>query len=616
MWRVTAVALFQLVLSCVALAQDVYTGKAFRILGIWNGGYVETSRIQLRDADPDVRRGQLIGAVDAVDVASRSLRIGPLNIDWNEKTEFKGMAKTDLKPAAVVRVTGRKLAQGRWLASSVQATVTPTWPAGQVQITGTVAAASAPIGGERQIDILGVPVRLRGAGYNRVDSLTQRQDTRRPDEPYRIDLAGRPLVITGEYTAEYRERENFGLDDNSRSNLDQEAQIEFFYRYHPYLYFFAEAKGFHEHELRRTDGDERTSDGGFKRGQTWIFFDGLAQNRIGIQLGRQNFKETREWWWDDDLDAARLYFDDGPFHVELGLAKELARESSSEDEIDPQHKGVRRAIAQASWLWASRQALELYALHQNDRSKRDIVGSTVAETTADTSDARLTWLGVRAIGQRSSDQWGSVKYWADWAIVRGRETAYEFSDLGNGRSLVDARTDRDVSGRAFDAGISWQLPVAWEPAISLGYARGSGDADPSGTDHNFRQTGLHNNKARFFGVNRFRYYGELLRPELSNLAVSTLAIGVPFFNRSSVELVHHRYRQVEAADFIRDVRVDADLTGASRDIGSEFDLVFGFRDLARWDFSLIASRFRAGDAYGAHSGERAYLWLFEATFNF
>lgn len=616
MWRITAVFLLQMSLSFAAPAQDAYTGRTFRAIGMWNGSQLEASRIQLRDAEPDVGRAQLTGAIEAMNTAGRSLRIGPLDIDWNDKTEFKGVGKADLKTGAVVRVTGRKIGPRRWLASSIQPGTSGAWPAGQLQVTGAVVAASERIAEERQIDILGVSVRLRGAGYNRVDSLTQRQDTRRPDEPFSIDVAGRPLTITGEYTLDYRERDNFRLDDNSRSNLDQEAQIEFFYRYRPNLYFFAEAKGFHERELRRTDGDDLTSDSGFRRGQMWVFFDGLAQGRVGLQLGRQNFKETREWWWDDDLDAARLYFDDGPLHLELGVAKELARESSSEDGIDPQRKGVRRAIAQASWLWASRQAIEFYALHHDDRSKRDAIGGTVAERASDASDAKLTWLGLRAIGQRATERWGSVKYWADVAVVRGRETAFEFSDLGNGSRRVDARTNRDVSGRAFDAGVSWQLPVALHPALTLGYARGSGDADADGTDHNFRQTGLHNNKARFFGVNRFRYYGELLRPGLSNLTVTTLAVGLPFFNNSSVELVHHRYRQVEASDFLRDVRIDADLTGASRDVGSEVDVVFGFRDLARWDFSLIGSRFKAGDAYGARSGERAYLWLFEATFNF
>jgi alginate production protein len=607
--------LLQSFLGSFAYARDDYTGKTFRVTGTWNGAQLEAARIQLREAEQEAGRAQLSGAIESLDAAGRSLRIGPLSIDWNDKTEFKGLALKDLKIGTLVRATGRRVGPGRWLASSIQPSSERVWPKGQLQLNG-VAAASGGIGAASQLDIGGVPVRLREAGYNRVESLTQRQDTRRPDQPFSVELGGRPLIITGDYTTTYRERKNFKLDDNTRSNVDQEVKVELFYPYRRDLSFFAEAKAFYEHELRRTDGEDRTSEGGVKRGQSWVFFDGLAQRRIGVQLGRQNFKETREWWWDDDLDAARVYFDDGPLHAELGVGRELARESTNDDGIDPAQKNVNRLIGQASWLWTSRQAIELYALHQDDRSKREAVGSTVREGAEDDSDARLTWLGLRAIGQRSTDAAGNFKYWADVGVVRGRETTYEFDDPAGGRSRIDVRSTRDVRGHAFDIGLSWQTPLKLKPALSIGYAQGSGDDGRGDTDRSFRQTGLHNNKARFFGVNRFRYYGELQRPELSNLSVSTLALGVPFFNRSSVELVHHRYRQVKAADFMRAISVDADLTGASRDIGAEFDVIFGFRDAARWDFAVIASRFKAGDAYGLRAGELAYLWLFEATYNF
>ena len=595
-----------------AWAGDSFSGKTFRVTGTWNGTQLLATRIQLREAEQDTKRAQLTGSIDSVDTAARALRIGPLNIEWNDKTEFKTLVLTELKAGMVVRATGRKVGSGHWLASSIQPGSAGVWPNGQLQVNGVATAT----GEANQIYIADVPVRLRGAGYNRVESLTQRQDTRRPDLPFSVALGGRPLTITGDYSLSYRERKNFGLDDTARSNLDQEAKLELFYPYRDDLYFFAEAKVFDERGLRRTDGKVRTADGGVKRGQMWIFLEGLGQGRVGLQLGRQNFKETREWWWDDDLDAARMYFDQGPLHVELGLAKELARESSIEDGMDPRQKGVYRAIGQASWLWASRQSIELYAMHQDDRSPREAVGSTVLASVEDDSDAKLTWLGLRAIGQRSTDGLGSFKYWADVGVVRGRDTTFKFDDAGDGRSSVDDSTSRKVRGHAFDVGLSWEAPLAWRPSMTIGYAQGSGDDGSGSTDRSFRQTGLHNNKARFFGVNRFRYYGELLRPELSNLTVTTLAFGVPFFNRSSVELVHHRYRQVKAADFMRDVSVNGDLTGDSRDIGSEFDLIFGFRDLARWDFSLVASRFKAGKAYGEQSGKAAHLILFEATYNF
>lgn len=600
--------------AALGQATDPYTGKTFRVTGTWNGAQLEAERMQLREGEQEAGRTQLTGAIESIDTKNRSLRMGPLTIDWNDKTEFKNIAVRNMKAGTVVRATGLKVAKGRWLASSFQPSSERVWPKGRLQVNG-VAAATGDFGAASQLDFSGVPVRLRDAGYNRVESLTQRQDTRRPDQPFSVKLGGRPLIIAGEYDATYRERKNFELDGHERSNLDHEVKVELFYPYRDNLYFFGDIKAFYGQELRRTDGEHKESGGGFARGQAWLFFDGLARRRVGIQLGRQNFKEAREWWWDDDLDAARMYFDDGPLHLELGVARELARESTEDDDIDTLHKGVYRGIGQASWLWAPRQTIELYALYHDDRSKRDDVGTIVPEAAEDSSDARLTWLGVRAIGQRSTEDAGTVKYWADFGIVRGRERLYEFDDANTGRRLLTERSKRDVRGHAFDIGLSWQTPLKWRPAFTAAYAQGSGD-DGSGTDSSYRQTGLHNNKARFFGVNRFRFYGELLRPELSNLSVSTLAVGLPFFERSSVELVHHRYRQVKAADSMRDINVDADLTGSSRDIGSEIDVIFGFRDALRWDFAVVASRFTAGDAYGARAREHAYLWLFEATYNF
>jgi hypothetical protein len=155
------------------------------------------------------------------------------------------------------------------------------------------------------------------------------------------------------------------------------------------------------------------------------------------------------------------------------------------------------------------------------------------------------------------------------------------------------------------------------PTFTLSYAFGSGDGDPQDeVDRSFRQTGLHENKWRFSGVDRFRYYGELLNPELANLGIATVAVGIPMLKNSSLELVYHRYRQAKAADFLRDARIDDGLTGVSRDIGREIDLVLGFRERRRWELELIAGAFEAGEAFGASSGKRAYGASCELTLNF
>ena len=458
------------------------------------------------------------------------------------------------------------------------------------------------------------------AGYNTVESLTRRQDTRRPDQPFRIPVFGRPLTITGEYDGTLRERRNFKLDDadgqEKRTDLDHEFQVEFFYPFRERIYFFTEIKAKYESELRHT-GSDPSADKSIERGPMWVFMDRLGGTGLGLQLGRQNLRETREWWWDADLDTARLYYDVGPFHSELAVGQELARVSSLQRNIDPEQKRVARLMAMGSWLWASKQAFEVYALRQQDRSRTETEGARLDEIDEDPSDARLTWLGLRALGDRSLGKYGELIYWADVAWVRGRESTLRFETDDNGVSTIDKRQDVKVRGTAFDLGVSWRTPLPWRPAFTLGYAQASGDDSlDDGVDSAFRQTGLHNNKWRFFGVNRFRYYGELLRPELSNLTVVTAAVGFQFLKNSSVELLYHSYRQTRAADFMRDVRIDADLTGESRAVGQEFDLVFGFREWARVDLSLALATFKAGSAYGSLAGKRANSLLFELTYNF
>ena len=159
------------------------------------------------------------------------------------------------------------------------------------------------------------------------------------------------------------------------------------------------------------------------------------------------------------------------------------------------------------------------------------------------------------------------------------------------------------------------MPFKWKPNLTIGFARGSGGGSGD-IDSSFRQTGLQANKWRFQGVKRFRYYGELLRPELSNLSVATIGAGMPLLNNSSVDVTYHRYQQVQARDSLRNTRLRADPNGDSRDIGKELDIVLGIRENKRWEFALIGAQFRGGQAFSQQPNRIARLFLLELTYNF
>ncbi len=147
--------------------------------------------------------------------------------------------------------------------------------------------------------------------------------------------------------------------------------------------------------------------------------------------------------------------------------------------------------------------------------------------------------------------------------------------------------------------------------MSLRYAEGSGDRDPDdGTDRNYRETGLRDTD------DEFRLYGELLRPELSNLRIGTVALGFEPAAGARVTLGYHRFRQVHALDELGESRIELDPSGDSPDIGDELSVVVQHETRGGLELELAAGIFRAGDAFGTAAGERAHSLFGQLTYGF
>jgi alginate production protein len=204
-----------------------------------------------------------------------------------------------------------------------------------------------------------------------------------------------------------------------------------------------------------------------------------------------------------------------------------------------------------------------YALHRDNREQ-------------DADD--LTFLGLQAI----TDWPGGGGLWLDTAYVFGREDGSQ------------------VSGVGLDGGVTVVPEAPLGLSATLAAAYGSGEAEPgNGKDNAFRQSGLQENEDGFNGITRFKYYGEVLDPELSNLIIVTAGLGILPTERSSLDLVYHRYWQEEAADFLRDAAIDADPDGAHRHLGDEFDLVLGVSEIEAVDIEAAVGVFLPGKAFSA-----------------
>ena len=134
-------------------------------------------------------------------------------------------------------------------------------------------------------------------------------------------------------------------------------------------------------------------------------------------------------------------------------------------------------------------------------------------------------------------------------------------------------------------------------------------------DTGFRQPDVFKNRDRFLGADVFRIYGEVVRPNVSNLHIFTGSLGYRILRSSTVELVYHFYRQAVPAPFLHEAKIP-DPTGRSSTIGHEWDLVLALEEWTPLEVELIGATFLAGRAYGANSGSLAEGVFVKATYSF
>lgn len=300
------------------------------------------------------------------------------------------------------------------------------------------------------------------------------------------------------------------------------------------------------------------------------------------RVGRWLFRDAREWLIDENLDGVRLTFAPDNWAVELlaGRVNALQR-----DLLDRGTRGDR--------VW------ELAALAEREVADDLVVGGYAFAQIEDQDERdRPLHLGLRARGLTFPDTaLAGLGFWADAGVVRGR---------------ADGRTLR---GWGFDVGVVHSfddLPA--RPRLQLGYAFGSGGDGPDGPDRAFRQTGLHSNEAERGSIAKYKYYGEALDPELSNLGVLTVGAGASFGENVTLDLVYHRYRKHRARGELRDIALSADPDLPFRAVGEGLDLVLGLRPARNVEVEAAIGLFRPGRAFVER--DRALFGRVEVKFRF
>lgn len=351
-------------------------------------------------------------------------------------------------------------------------------------------------------------------------------------------------------------RENHTFDekrnrDDHRSRL--RARVELALRPMDDLLVVASVKGEKEDRDVRNRDNEHVFAARFD--ETFIQMEKVGGLPLDLLAGRSRFEDDREWLYNRNLDGFRAFY-------QLGG---LSLEGSVTTGFDLGNRYDNRALnlmGIAAIDLGSRCEVSAYVIDRRDPSE--------------TNESPFHY-GLRSSGRPGK----SLYYWSDLAFVSG----------------VDG-TSR-LRGHAADLGATYifeTLPL--KPNFTIGFAHGSGDRDPSDrTDGSFRQTGMQQNDGKFAGVTSFRYYGELMDPELSNLNILTVGAGARLFNKTSLDLVVHGYSQDVASTKLRNTNLKASPDGIHRRLGTGIDLILGIRELDALDVELTGGWFDPGAAF-------------------
>jgi len=322
------------------------------------------------------------------------------------------------------------------------------------------------------------------------------------------------------------------------------------------------------------------------------------QSSLSLSIGRQTFRDLHSWNYDVELDAIRLKFSRTLLQWELAYGGRLFDYRMGDDEYRPSIESSRFLLGTLQHQWHYKHYVGAYSLTEQNSVSEDQTSVVFRADELIEPRTNLTWYGIKSHGEYSTTR-GAFKYSGTLATLYGDTQALSTTTLGNGDRQVTAFTNQTIKGgMAIDLRLAWQ-PAEKKYAIALNYATASGDNTVgSGNQKRYVQPNIATNKSRVLGDSRYRYYGEALNPDLSNLHIATITAGRPMNDNIWIEAAYHLYRQDKASPYLEASSPKLSPNGNSRDIGQGLDLVLGGTLKNGSKLQVILSGFWGGNAFG------------------
>jgi alginate production protein len=589
------------------LGRSLQVGMRVSIKGVIQpDGVLRADEIEIQESSD--RDDELQGHLAALDPGKRTFSLLGRTVRVRSKTEIllesnELAAFEDLVEGMRVKVDGESDDQGRLKADKIRIYRSQA-KRERVKVEGLVQALEPSLTGVALIELAGVEaVVTHGSDLigTRGESLpvARRLGGLADDEELLFtgrNRLGRHVAVAGELRLRAQSLSNLDLDDSTEDQLlvpEIAAQVGLIARLGP-AYGYVTLVGAREFVIRSEDPFVE-GDATGRIGE--LYFQIPLFGRTTLAVGRQRINDEREWYYNTrNLDALKLFTETRRATITASVSRDLFDGSNNLRDQD-----LRNFIVQGNYQLTRTLGLGGYFIDRQDRTELDDSPRTI---------------GVRFIGSPGRH----FELWLDAAYQNGtycsqikplevEDDVFELRDTGRRCSRIDNPTGfnvRDIDAFAFDAGLVVRPRWRLDPTLIVGYATASGEDDEirsvdpavaaNKPSSSFRQTGLHRNRWRFNGVVSFRYYGEVMDPELFNLRVLTVGVGLRPSRGASIDLFYHHFRQDQASKSFHEFEIDDTPSGDDPNLGDEFDIALGYEPSPKYEVRLTAGIFRPGPA--------------------
>jgi len=351
--------------------------------------------------------------------------------------------------------------------------------------------------------------------------------------------------------------------------------LTYLYNFHPLWYFYTDDRVMYSITTSNTKL-------GFDVKNLYISSRNLFENRANILVGRKYINDKRGWYYKSSLDLLALSNKNDLLLYQFFIGTRVTKNRVAYDPnaVNKNLKGVQFFIGHISYEFFKENTLEGFYIYEDNKN----------------AQKKLGWSGLRIQGKIAQKNSDILSYWGDIATMHGK---YQ---------------KNNAQGLGYDIGVKYSL-TRYASAIALSSAYGSGGGNL------YLQPSFTNNRSNYLSKDiSFRYYGEFLQPELSNMWISSLYLLHHFNNnpQTTAILAMHNYTQDKSSTTqYNATQFTLKPNGKKSDIGNEIDCILHY-DIVQnsyWRFS--AGYFIGGKAFEGKATKKdgfnaqvyfKYLW--------